>query len=354
MNNESITRNSSTESLIFERQTHDKNIQQIVYQFASLAGIDDKKMCDDLISKLSKLDINDSIDTILVFLNGLLNKGALTLEQILSNVDSILALNPEKYKTSDDLIKRLQWIKSMNMEYPQMPLTENHKLVLEAFDKFNGLIGTKFDSFYTGGLMGYLATNHELERYHSDLDLFINEEQLFVLYSLVEQSEDFEFMSNMDHKEQNGHEFKINYKGTPMSIGLFLFSRLPNKEMVLKEYFYLDQNQNNGLVVNENHLSDDYASLLFSTEPKEHNGIFYKTQSLEGIYHAKRDSRPKDRYDAQVIKEYVDMDVVKKLDIEKQHNYSIANVPASGCIVEQLDSIIKNQDISQEVSYSRL
>ena len=114
----------------------------------------------------------------------------------------------------------------MNMEYPQMPLTENHKLVLEAFDKFNELIDIKFDSFYTGGLMGYLAINHELERYHGDLDLYINEEQLLALYSLVQQSEDFEFVSNMDHKEQNGHEFKINYKGTPMSIWLFLLEDL--------------------------------------------------------------------------------------------------------------------------------
>ena len=326
----------------------------IVYQFAGMAGIDDKKMCDDLISKLSKLDINDSIDTILVSLNSLLNKGVLTEEQILSNIDSILALNKEVYRTSDDLIKRLQWIKSMNMEYPQMPLTENHKLVLEAFDKFNELIDIKFDSFYTGGLMGYLAINHELERYHGDLDLYINEEQLLALYSLVQQSEDFEFVSNMDHKEQNGHEFKINYKGTPMSIGLFLFSRLPNKEMVLKEYFYPEQNQNNRLFVNENHLTSDYASMLFSTKPKEHNKAFYKTQSLEGIYHLKRDLRPKDIYDAKVIKEYVDMEVVKRLDTERQLNYNVTNIPASGSIVEQLDSIIRNQDISQEVSHQRL
>ena len=335
-----------------------KNIQQIVYKFAGMAGIDDKKMCDDSVSRLSKLDINDSIDTILVSLNSLLNRGVLTAEQILSNADSILVLNPEKYKSSDDLIKRLQWINSMNMEYPQMPLIENHKLVLEAFDKFNGLIGTKFDSFYTGGLMGYLATNHELERYHGDLDLFINEKQLLALYSLVQQSETFEFVSNMDHKEQNGHEFKINYKGTPMSIGLFLFSRLPNEEMVLKEYFYPEQNQSNGLVVNEKHLTGDYASMLFSAEPREHNGAFYKTQSLEGIYHAKRDSRPKDRYDAQVIKKYVDMGVVRRLDTERQSNYNVANVPASGSIVEQLDSIIRNrnidQNISQEVGHRRL
>lgn len=331
-----------------------KKIEKIVYQFAGMAGIEDTKMCDDLISRLSKLDINDSIDTILVSLNSLLNRKVLTVEQILSNVDSILALNPEKYKSADDLIKRLEWIKSMNMEYPQMPLTENHRLVLEAFDKFNGLIGTKFDSFYTGGLMGYLATNHELERYHGDLDLLINEEQLVALYELVQQSEDFEFVSNMDHKEENGHEFKINYKGTPMSIGLFLFSRLTNKEMVLKEYFYPNQDRNNGLVVNERHLTGDYASMLFLTTPREHNGSFYKTQSLEGIYHAKRDSRPKDRYDAQIIQDYIDMGIVKRLDTERQANYNIDNKPASGSVVEQLDELINRQSIEQNVGHRRL
>ena len=41
------------------------------------------------------------------------------------------------------------------------------------FDKFNEWIQGKFDCYYTGELMGYLATVHELERYHGDLDLFI-------------------------------------------------------------------------------------------------------------------------------------------------------------------------------------
>ena len=37
----------------------------------------------------------------------------------------------------------------------------------------------------------------------------------------------------MDHKEENGHEFKIQYKGTPMSIGLFLF------EMIRDMFLYV-------------------------------------------------------------------------------------------------------------------
>lgn len=88
-------------------------ISNVVYRFAGMAGIEDKKMCDDLISQLSKLDINASIDIILSSFNSLLNRKVLSAEQILSNVDSVLALNPEKYKSADDLIKRLEEIKSV-------------------------------------------------------------------------------------------------------------------------------------------------------------------------------------------------------------------------------------------------
>lgn len=322
-----------------------EKIRKIVYRFANMARIEDKKTLEEFISRLSKLDINDAIDRILISLNSLLNRKLLSLEQILSNVDLILELNPLEYKSSEDLIKRLEWIKSMNMEYPQMSLIENHKLVLDTFDKFNDLIGIEFDSFYTGGFIGYLAINHELERYHSDLDLFINEEELLKLYNLVQQSEEFEFVSNMNYKEETGHEFKINYKGTSMSIGLFLFSRLSNNEIVLKEYFYPNQNKNNSLVVNERHLLEKYASMVFLTIPREHNGKLYKAQTLEGIYHAKRNSRPKDKYDAQVIRNYVDMDVVNKLDAEQQINYNINNKCVVDSVVEKLDRIITERNI---------
>lgn len=333
-----------------EKNIKRDKLQRVVYTYAELAGVNEQEAIEGLIERLTNLNINDSIDTILVSLSGLLDRKALTEEQILSNSDLILALNPDKYKTPDDLIARLGWIKSMNMTHPQMPLTENHRLVIEVFDKLNGLIGAQLDSFYTGGLMGYLATNHQLERYHGDLDLFINENQLLQLYNLIQQSEDFEFESNMDHKEENGHEFKLVYKGTPMSVGLFLFDRLPNQEMVLKEYYYPNQERSNGLHVNERHLSGEYASMVFSNQIMEHNGIPYKTQSLDGIYHAKRDSRPKDKYDAQIVEIFVDMNIVHRLDTEKQGNYSVNDVLVSESIVEKLDEIIVQRKQLGEVN----
>lgn len=317
-------------------ETQLEQIKKIVYTFSSLSKINDKQLCDNLIEQLSKMNIDDVMDYLIVSLNDLVSRGALKPEDVFSNVNLLIDLKYEKYSTTEDLMSRLSWLKSMNMEHPQMPLSENHQLVLEAFDRFNEVIGTNFDAYYTGGLMGYLSTEHPLERYHGDLDLFINEEQLENLFELINQSQDFEFISNMDHKEQNGHEFKVQYKGTPMSIGLFLFERKPDDEIVIKEYYHFNNNPNEELLVNEKHLAPEYAKMIYSKQVRQHNGIPYRMQSLESIYNAKKNSRQKDRYDASVIKDSVDMMIDYKLDTQLQNNYDIKGKNADDSIVAKL------------------
>lgn len=314
-------------------------IKKIVYTFASLSNINDKQLCDDIINDLSRMNLDDVMDYLIISLNNLVSRGALKPDDIFSNANLLIDLKHEKYSTTEDLINRLDWLKRMNMEHQQMTLSENHQLVLEAFDKFNEIIGTNFDSYYTGGLMGYLTTEHQLERYHGDLDLFINEEQLEALAELISQSQDFEFINNMDHKEQNGHEFKVQYKNTLMSIGLFLFERKPDDEIVIKEYYHRNRNPKEELLVNEQHLAPEYAKMIFSNQIREHNGIPYRMQSLESIYNAKKNSRPKDRYDASIIKEKVDMMIDYKLDTQKQKNYNIRSKNADDSIVAKMEKI---------------
>ena len=43
--------------------------------------------------------------------------------------------------------------------------------------------------------------------------------------------------------------------------------------------------------------------MAFSNQIRKHNEIPYRMMSLESIYNSKKNSRPKDRYDAQIIKE---------------------------------------------------
>lgn len=326
-----------------------EQIKKVVYTFASLSNIDDRQLCDSLINHLIELNIDDAVDYVIISLNDLVSRGNLKQEDVLSNASLLTSINPKKYSSTKDLLKRLHWLKSMNMEHPQMPLAENHRLVMEAFDKFNEIMGNNFDCYYTGGLMGYLVTNHQLERYHGDLDLFINEEQLFELYDLMLQSTDFEFISNMDHKEENGHEFKIQYKDTLMSIGLFLFERKQDDEIVIKEYYHENNNQNEDLLVNEQHLVPEYAQMIFCEQVREHNGIPYKMQSLESIYNAKKNSRPKDRYDASIIKNNVDMIIDYNLDTQKQGNYDVRRKNANDSIVAEMEKRLNNLETARHI-----
>lgn len=326
-----------------------EQIKKVVYTFATLSNINDKQLCDNLVNRLISMKIDDVMDYLIVSLSDLVSKGALKQDDVFSNANLLISISPEIYSSTDDLMKRLNWLKSMNMEHPQMPLSENHKLVIETFDKFNQIIGTSFDTYYTGGLMGYLAIDHPLERYHGDLDLFINEEQLESLYELVSQNEEFEFISNMDHKEQNGHEFKVQYKDTPMSIGLFLFERKPDDEIVIKEYYHSNSNPNEELLVNEQHLAPEYAKLIFSNQIKQHNGIPYRMQSLESIYNSKKNSRPKDRYDASIIKDSVDLLVDYNLDTKKQGNYDVKRKNADISVVAEIEKKTNNIAVGRHI-----
>jgi len=318
-------------------------IAKLVYTFAKKVNNNNQDELINVINRLCSMDINDSIDAILVSLNDLLNRGLIKQEDIFFNVESILKLNPEKYTSPNDLIKRLNWILAMNMAHPNMSLAENHQLVIDAFDRFNELIGETFDCYYTGGLMGYLTTGHELERYHGDLDLLINEQQLILLKKLVDSSPDFDFVCNMDHKEVHGHEYKIVYKDTKMSIGLFLFERQSDNSITTKEYYFENENINGQLFVDEHHFSKEYTKLSFSNQVREHNGIPYRMMSLENIYNSKKNSRPKDRYDAQIIKEQVDMMIDYKLDVERKHNFDIKHKKANQTAIEIIKQLLQEQ-----------
>lgn len=319
-----------------------EKLKKIIYTFSELANIKNQDTCNNLINHLSTMNEEDVIDYLIVTLSDFVRVGKLKIDDIFSNINIITDLS-FKYPTKESLIERLNWLKSMNMEHSQMPLSENHKLVLEVFDKFNEIIGINFDAYYTGGLMGYLAIKHPLERYHGDLDLFINEEQLESLYELVKQSDDFTFVSNMNDKKENGHEFKIQYKDTPMSIGLFLFERKSDNEIVTKEYFHKNNNQNEELLVNEHHLVPEYAQMIFSDQIRQHNGIPYKMQSLESIYNSKKNSRPKDRYDASIIKDNINLMIDYSLDTKKHNNYDIKHKNADVSVVAKMEKELNNK-----------
>ena len=316
------------------KEENKKILENIALTYTKLANFNNKELIYDRLEKLYKLDEDDVIDKVLSVIYDFVSNERISKDDALYHLDMLCELNNYKYKTREDLVNRLGFLKSMNLLGTTVPLSENHKAVLEAFDKFNELIGTSFDCFYTGGMMGYLATNHELVRYHSDLDIVINEDELEKLKKLVDSSKDFEFVSHVDKKSNIGHEYFIVYKGNPVDIGLFLFERKNDGSVVRKSYYY---DRAKELKVDEEYLDKEYVDLTYTGDIYSHNGIEYKMMSLESIYEAKRGSRPKDQYDANVIKDYVDMGIVEKIADARKKNAFTPNISAKGSVVERFE-----------------
>ena len=83
-------------------------IKDIVNDCTRKVNITDENLINNTISSLCSMNENNALDTILISLNDLLNSGRITLEDVYEQVPSILKLNPEKYKSVEDLIERLK------------------------------------------------------------------------------------------------------------------------------------------------------------------------------------------------------------------------------------------------------
>ena len=115
----------------------DKNqvIEQIIDEVVKIVEPVDKQKVQQKKNQLKEMNIDDVTDFILCALLNNVRNGKIKQEDAVNIASTHLTkLNP-KYPTKEMLLTRLRWLESMNMTNMSMPLTVNHKLVLESFDK---------------------------------------------------------------------------------------------------------------------------------------------------------------------------------------------------------------------------
>jgi len=312
--------------------TRRAKIKDMVMTYAHAAHFDDEKEIDKLVDELEPLSDEEVITRSVVIIGRFADTGRISREDVVDNVDKLLAIAPDKFKNVEDLIGLFKDLKRKNMIHAATSNEENHRLVMETFDKFNEMLdGQYLDCYYTGGLMGYIITGTPLERYHGDLDILINEEELETLKKIVESNPDFTFESHMEGKEEHGHEFAIRYKNSPMTIGLFLFTRERDGTMVNKSYYY-DRDSHDMMCIEEVH-DAEFSSKAFETTERMHNGKPYKIMSLEYMYALKSTSyRDKDLYDAKLIEPHVNLDEAKEMIKKKNPVYEERVIVGSGVV----------------------
>lgn len=263
---------------------------------------------DEFVNKFSELDDELLVDSLIFSLADWVKKGIISENDIYTNSKLILDIYPEKFKTFDDLKARYEyliglWLRedNMNKDYKEK-LKENHEKVIEVFDKFNKLIcdlvGNWLDYFYTWWLVAYFWTNTELERYHSDIDIYLNIDDLEKLKTFIENNKNswFKFVDNLKNKWPNGHEYMIKFWNNSVPIWIFLFKRFEDWKVNRIEYIY-----------NEKWEIEKVSKYPIDVETEEwsFNGTTYRRQSLKSVYNSKKKlPRSKDKHDARIIKNY--------------------------------------------------
>lgn len=225
------------------------------------------------------------------------------------------------YNTNIDyLYKRYIWLKNMCIDPNFCHLDENHEVIYKIFDEYNKMLNeNEIEYYYTSGILAYLLVNKELERYHHDLDIFINMKDLDKLEEVCNKY-NFSFERKIGDRGDGTKRvmLKMYYRDRiDIPITVFMYIREKDNSIIQKDYFmdesgkkYVEYIYNSPLI----------TKLSFSDIPNYHNNIKYYSITLEALFLCKTGNRPKDIYDCNIFSRAVDLDKLKELENTFKHN----------------------------------
>lgn len=222
--------------------------------------------------------------------------------------------------TIDKLYKRYEWLKNMEINPNQIHLEENHCQVYKIFDEYNKMLNENgIEYYYTSGILAYLLTEKKLERYHHDLDVFVNMKDLKKLEQAC-NNYPFSFERKIGSREDGTKRvmLKMYYDDIiDFPITVFMYIREKDNSVIQKDYFIDEVGQK---YVEYIYNSPSISELSFSDHPNFHNNIKYYAITPEALFLCKSGNRAKDIYDCTIFQHIVNIEKLKKLKEEFKNN----------------------------------
>ena len=171
-----------------------------------------------------------------------------------------------------------------------------------------------------------------MERYHHDIDIFINENDLINLEK-ISSKYGFSFFRKIGSRKDGTKRImlKMQFENIDIPITIFMYEREKDNSITQKDYYYDAENNLMVEFIYNNELS---AKLSFNDDIKYFHNIPYKAISLEALYLCKKGGRPKDEYDCAIFKDFVDREKLEELI----HAVS-KNKPNKSLMLEDLSKI---------------
>lgn len=251
------------------------------------------------------------------------------------SLEVIRNINPQICPPVEEMKIRLSRMFSNEVD-GNMSLDENHKLINEELVRFTTLLNqAEMDYYIVGALPCFLKTGQQLFRYHDDIDIMVNEEDIPKLAEIIQSTgykfhdDRFPSLERLKEMEQNKppHTVLAQNPNNEFHLGFFTFRREQNNSITMREYSHRVEN---GTVVVDalERQSDPIGTMLrYDDNPMKYMGTTFRTSTVESVFSLKEYTRrPKDVTDNEHLKPFIDE---KKLSALKQHpnqNVEIKNI----------------------------
>ena len=163
-----------------------------------------------------------------------------------------------------------------------------------------------------------MLVNKKLQRYHHDLDIFVNMKDLEKLEQVC-SNYGFTFKRQLGNRNDGTKRvmLKMYYEDAiEIPITLFMYVRREDNSIEQNDYFINDNKKKIKKIYN----SPLVVNLSFSDEPQYHNNIKYYAITLEALYLSKIGNRPKDIYDCSQFEKFLDLHKISMLKQEISNN----------------------------------
>ncbi len=225
--------------------------------------------------------------------------------------------------------------KTYSNKSESMSLEENHELACNTIKYLTSLFDKEnIDYCIVGALPCFLQAGIPLFRYHDDIDVMVNEDDLDKVKSLMEAEgynySDLRFPSIEEfHKmaeSKPSHQVMAQNPYNEFHIDFSTFRREKDDSMTTLEY--LQREQNGEVIVDRLERNyPKYAEELRFNNNFDYDGTNIRSCSIEHIYDLKSHTkRPKDITDMEKLENYVDKDKLKELRRNTNTKQIIKNV----------------------------
>lgn len=244
-------------------------------------------------------------------------------------------INPEVCPPIEEMKSILSKMFSNEVE-GNMSLEENHKLVNESLVTFTNLFNQYgIDYYIVGALPCFLKTGQQLFRYHDDIDIMVNEDDIPKIAEIIElsgykfQDDRFPGLERFYEMKENKppHTVLAQNPSNEFHLGFFTFRRELDNSITMREYSHRLEDEKVVVDVLERQSDPIGTSLRYDEVPTSYLGTTFKTSTIESVYKLKGyTKRPKDITDMQRYEPFIDKEKLAQLSAHPNHNVEIQNI----------------------------